>query len=63
MNIESIGGEFALIDRLCGIAGIDHADLITGVDSEFSTLAWVNAPQRRWEPEPLRWRGIWRSRF
>ena len=44
------------------LAGRTLADLITGTDSEVSTLAWVNPPMRKWEPEPLRWLGIWGTR-
>ncbi len=44
------------------LAGRTLADLITETDSDYSTLAWVNAPQRKWEPEPLRWLGIWGTR-
>ncbi len=33
------------------------ADLITGVESEVSTLPVVGHTSRRWEPEPLRFIG------
>jgi glycine/D-amino acid oxidase-like deaminating enzyme len=39
------------------LAGRTLADLITGTDSELTTLPWVNHRSRRWEPEPLRWLG------
>ncbi len=39
------------------LAGRTLAHLITGTDSELTTLPWVNHRSRRWEPEPLRWLG------
>jgi hypothetical protein len=33
------------------------AHLITGIDSELTTLPWVNHHSRQWEPEPFRWLG------
>lgn len=40
------------------LAGRTLADLITGTDSDLTTLPWVGHRSRRWEPEPLRWLGI-----
>jgi glycine/D-amino acid oxidase-like deaminating enzyme len=40
------------------LAGRTLADLITGTDSRFVRLPWVNQRSRNWEPEPLRWLGI-----
>lgn len=40
------------------LAGRTLADLITGGQTEFTALPWVNHRSRRWEPEPLRWIGI-----
>lgn len=40
------------------LAGRTLADLITGVDSELTTLPWVDHRSPSWEPEPLRWLGI-----
>jgi glycine/D-amino acid oxidase-like deaminating enzyme len=40
------------------LAGRTLADLITGKDSEITTLPWVGHRSPRWEPEPLRWLGI-----
>ena len=40
------------------LAGRTLADLVTGRDSDLTTLPWVNHTSRRWEPEPLRWLGI-----
>jgi glycine/D-amino acid oxidase-like deaminating enzyme len=36
------------------LAGRTLADLITGTESELTTLPWVGHASRRWEPEPLR---------
>ena len=40
------------------LAGRTLADLVTGAESELTTLPWVNHRSRQWEPEPLRWLGI-----
>ena len=40
------------------LAGRTIADLVTGVESELTTLPWVEHRSPRWEPEPLRWLGI-----
>ena len=40
------------------LAGRTLCDLITGADSDLTSLAWVNHRSRAWEPEPLRWLGI-----
>lgn len=40
------------------LAGRTLADLVTGQDSDLTTLPWVNHRSRRWEPEPLRWLGV-----
>lgn len=39
------------------LAGRTLADMISGVDSELTTLPWVNHHSPKWEPEPLRWVG------
>jgi glycine/D-amino acid oxidase-like deaminating enzyme len=39
------------------LAGRTLAALITGEQSELTTLPWVNHQSQRWEPEPLRWAG------
>jgi glycine/D-amino acid oxidase-like deaminating enzyme len=39
------------------LAGRTLADLITGVDSSLTTLAWVNHRSPSWEPEPVRFLG------
>ncbi len=40
------------------LAGRTLADLVTGTDSDLTTLPWVGHRSRPWEPEPLRWLGI-----
>ena len=40
------------------LSGRTLADLITGRQSDLTSLPWVGHRSRRWEPEPLRWLGI-----
>jgi glycine/D-amino acid oxidase-like deaminating enzyme len=40
------------------LAGRTLAELIAGVHSPRTALAWVDHPSPRWEPEPLRWLGV-----
>ncbi len=40
------------------LAGRTLAQLILGIESELTTLPWVNHHSPRWEPEPFRWLGI-----
>jgi glycine/D-amino acid oxidase-like deaminating enzyme len=40
------------------LAGRTLADLVTGRETDLTTLPWVNHHSPRWEPEPLRWLGI-----
>jgi glycine/D-amino acid oxidase-like deaminating enzyme len=39
------------------LGGRTLADLITGAESELTSLPWVGHESRRWEPEPLRFIG------
>lgn len=41
------------------LAGRTLADLITGRETERTRFPWVNRHVRSWEPEPLRWLGIY----
>jgi glycine/D-amino acid oxidase-like deaminating enzyme len=41
------------------LAGRTLADLITGRQSDRTRFPWVNRKVRSWEPEPLRWLGIY----
>lgn len=43
---------------LTNLAGRTLADLITGTDSDLTTLPWVGHESRLFEPEPLRFVGI-----
>ena len=45
------------------MAGRTMAELILGHDTERTSLPWVGATARRWEPEPLRWLGVRSSRI
>ena len=40
------------------LAGRTLADLVTGAETDLTTLPWVGHRSRSWEPEPLRWLGI-----
>jgi glycine/D-amino acid oxidase-like deaminating enzyme len=40
------------------VAGRTIADLVTGAESERTSLAFVGHTSKDWEPEPLRWLGI-----
>ncbi|MCZ4500044.1 MAG: glycine/D-amino acid oxidase [Marmoricola sp.] len=40
------------------LAGRTLADLITGQETDLTTLPWVGHRSPPWEPEPLRWLGI-----
>lgn len=40
------------------VAGRTVAELITGIESERTSLPWVGHRSPEWEPEPLRWIGI-----
>ena len=44
------------------LAGRTLADLIMGADTERTSLPWVNHPSRKWDPEPLRFLGVWGTR-
>ncbi len=45
------------------LAGRTMADLILGHETDRTSLAWVGAKNRRWEPEPLRFVGVRSSRW
>ncbi|GAA3541582.1 FAD-dependent oxidoreductase [Aeromicrobium flavum] len=40
------------------LAGRTLADLVTGRETDLTSLPWVGHRVRRWEPEPLRWLGV-----
>ena len=43
MKINDIGGEFALIDRLCRAAPANHPDLVAGVGDDAAVIGGVDA--------------------
>ena len=57
-GLASAGGYVGDGVGTSNLAGRTLADLITGTDSELTTLPWVGHRSRRWEPEPLRFIGI-----
>jgi len=40
------------------LAGRTLSDLVTGQQTDLTTLPWVDHRSPKWEPEPLRWMGI-----
>jgi glycine/D-amino acid oxidase-like deaminating enzyme len=56
-GIAAAGGYVGDGVAAANLAGRTLADLITGSESELTTLPWVGHRWRRWEPEPLRWLG------
>ncbi|WP_309617187.1 FAD-binding oxidoreductase [Salinibacterium sp.] len=56
-SIASAGGYVGDGLSTTNLAGRTLADLVTGTDSELTTLAWVNHRSPSWEPEPLRFLG------
>jgi len=40
------------------LAGLTLADLVLGLDTHRTRLAWVDHRSRDWEPEPFRWVGV-----
>ena len=58
----SLGGYVGEGVAASNLAGRTLAELIVGADTERTTLPWVDAVSRRWEPEPLRWMGVRASR-
>jgi glycine/D-amino acid oxidase-like deaminating enzyme len=57
-GLASAGGYSGDGVTLTNLAGRTLADLVTGTDSDLTGLPWVNHPERRFEPEPLRWVGV-----
>ena len=58
IGLASAGGYVGDGVATANLAGRTLADLITGRDTELTTLPWVGHRSRRWEPEPLRWLGV-----
>ena len=61
-GVATLGGYVGEGVAAANLAGRTLADLIAGVDSDRTTLPWVGAVNRRWEPEPFRWAGVRSSR-
>ncbi len=61
-GLGSLGGYVGEGVTASNLAGRTMADLIIGADTERTSLPWVGATARRWEPEPLRWLGVRSSR-
>lgn len=57
-GLASAGGYMGDGVGTSNLAGRTLADLITRTPSDLVGLPWVDVPQRRWEPEPLRYIGI-----
>lgn len=57
-GLASAGGYMGDGVGTSNLAGRTLADLITRTSSDLVSLPWVDVPQRRWEPEPLRFIGI-----
>ncbi len=57
-GLASAGGYVGDGVGTTNLSGRTLADLITGADSELTTLPWVGHRSRRWEPEPFRFVGI-----
>ena len=58
----TFGGYVGTGVACANLAGRTMAELILGAATERTTLPWVGATARRWEPEPLRWLGVRSSR-
>ncbi|BAN01994.1 NAD(P)/FAD-dependent oxidoreductase [Ilumatobacter coccineus] len=58
----TLGGYVGEGVAAANLAGRTLAELIHGDQTDRTTLPWVGARHRRWEPEPLRWLGVRTSR-
>lgn len=61
-GIAAAGGYVGEGVAPANLAGRTLADLITGTESDLTTLPWVGVRSRNWEPEPIRWLGVWGTR-
>ena len=52
------GGYVGVGVSTSNLAGRTRADLALGRQTDLTALPWVNRRVRKWEPEPLRWRGV-----
>lgn len=67
--VGSLGGYVGEGVCAANLAGQTMAELIIDLhvrdndaNDELTSLPWVNVPSRKWEPEPLRWLGVWGTR-
>lgn len=61
-GVASLGGYVGEGVVAANLAGRTLAELIVGVETERTSLPWVGANARKWEPEPFRWLGVRGSR-
>ncbi len=61
-GIGAMGGYVGEGVAPSNLAGRTMADLILERDTDRTSLPWVGATSRRWEPEPARWLGVRSSR-
>ncbi len=61
-GVGIFGGYVGTGVACANLAGRTMAELILDSETERTTLPWVGATTRRWEPEPLRWLGVRSSR-
>lgn len=61
-GVATLGGYVGEGVAAANLAGRTLAELISGADTDRTSLPWVGARNRRWEPEPLRWLGVRTSR-
>lgn len=68
-GVGSLGGYVGEGVCAANLAGQTMAELVIDAhvsgdeaNDELTSLPWVNAPSRKWEPEPLRWLGVWGTR-
>jgi glycine/D-amino acid oxidase-like deaminating enzyme len=69
-GIATMGGYVGEGVCAANLAGQTMAELIvdastsdsTSANEELTSLPWVNVQSRKWEPEPLRWLGVWGTR-
>ena len=61
-GVATLGGYVGEGVAASNLGGHTLAELIVGESTDRTSLPWVGAPRRRWEPEPLRWTGVRASR-
>ncbi len=61
-GLASAGGYVGEGVAAANLAGQTMADLLADRETELTAMPWVGAQGRNWEPEPLRWLGVWGTR-